>query len=211
MPIVHCIDHRKGKKQLVDMIFPVRRSKDAHAVERWEWPELLARPSGIQGFGLFPKAGGALDWAHLKRPIMMPYLGKETEVESAVQARVLRTVLCGQFDVVQRRDLPTRADHQWVQDGLYLTLMTTKDAKKHKMPVIEEDDDVRLLQVPVEPEFNARAVSYVEEGDEQVCYLMYEETRELLHLPRHIFALLARHCEDQHADRNMATHLVQVC
>jgi hypothetical protein len=96
-----------------------------------------------------------------------------------------------------------------VQDGLYITLMPTRDAEAAGMPAIMEDADVRLLQVPVEPEFNSRTISYVEEGDEQVCYLLYDETRELLHLPPHIFELLARHCEDHHADRNMATHLVQ--
>jgi hypothetical protein len=126
-----------------------------------------------------------------------------------VQARVLRTVLCGQFDVVHRKDLPSRQGHEWVQDGLYITLMPTRDAQAAGMPAIKEDADVRLLQVPVEPEFNSRTISYVEEGDEQVCYLLYDETRELLHLPPHIFELLARHCEDHHADRNMATHLVQ--
>ena len=88
-------------------------------------------------------------------------------------------------------------------------LMPTRDAEAAGMPAIKEDADVRLLQVPVEPEFNSRTISYVEEGDEQVCYLLYDETRELLHLPPHIFELLARHCEDHHADRNMATHLVQ--
>ena len=87
--------------------------------------------------------------------------------------------------------------------------MPTRDAEAAGMPAIKEDADVRLLQVPVEPEFNSRTISYVEEGDEQVCYLLYDETRELLHLPPHIFELLARHCEDHHADRNMATHLVQ--
>ena len=74
-------------------------------------------------------------------------------------------------------------------------LMPTRDAEAAGMPAIKEDTDVRLLQVPVEPEFNSRIISYVEEGDEQVCYLLYDETRELLHLPPHIFELLARHCE----------------
>ena len=73
--------------------------------------------------------------------------------------------------------------------------MPTRDAEAAGMPAIKEDTDVRLLQVPVEPEFNSRIISYVEEGDEQVCYLLYDETRELLHLPPHIFELLARHCE----------------
>ena len=43
----------------------------------------------------------------------------------------------------------------------------------------------------------------------QVCYMVREEARRLLHLPEHIFKLLARHCDDEHADRNMCTHVVQ--
>ena len=49
----------------------------------------------------------------------------------------------------------------------------------------------------------------VEEGDEQVCYLLASDTQQLLHLPDHIFEMLGRHAHDEHADRNMATHLVQ--
>ena len=49
MPVVHCIDQRKGKRQLVDLIFPKRTSDDAKSMDRWEWPELRAAVSGIQG------------------------------------------------------------------------------------------------------------------------------------------------------------------
>ena len=40
--------------------------------------------------------------------------------------------------------------------------MPTRDAEAAGMPAIKEDTDVRLLQVPVEPEFNSRIISYVE-------------------------------------------------
>ena len=43
--------------------------------------------------------------------------------------------------------------------------------------------------MPIEPELS-QAVSYVEEGDEQVCYLLDEEAQKLLHLPDHVFELL---------------------
>ena len=132
----------------------------------------------------------------------MPYLGKETEVESAVQARVLRQVLCGCYDVVRRKHLRTPERHQWVQDGLYVTLMADKEyrAKRKEADLtIVSDPEVRLLQVPIEPESRTRSVSYVEEGDEQVCYLLHDETRELLHLPPHVFDLLSTHSNDEHA------------
>ena len=68
MPVVHCIDQRKDKRQLVDLIFPVRTSSSANVTERWHWPELRAAVSGIQGFGLFPlrarsHASGCTAWA----------------------------------------------------------------------------------------------------------------------------------------------------
>ena len=111
---------------------------------------------------------------------------------------------------MRRSELQTPPGHQWVQDGLYVTLVDTKDLRRMGCEAhVIGDPDERLLQVPVEPEFSSRAVSYVEEGDEQVCYLLYEETRKLLHLPPHVFELLSKHSDDEHADRNMSTHLVQ--
>ena len=213
MPIVHVVETRKGQRRLLSLVFPIRTAPRAQEVERWEWPEVRAGKSAIQGFGLYPKNSAALDWRELKRPVALPYLGKETEVESSVQARVLRSVLCGAFDVVTRGSLEkhTPSGHEWVQDGLYVAQMETKELRKmsnDERPPPVTDPDERLLQVPIEPELS-RAVSYVEEGDEQVCYLKYEETRELLHLPPHVFQLLAGHADDEHADRNMATHLVQ--
>ena len=41
---------------------------------------------------------------------------------------------------------------------------------------------------------SAREVG-VEEGAEDVCYLLYEETQRLLHLPPHVFELLAKHAD----------------
>ena len=206
MPVVHVIDQRKGHRRLMDLVFPIRTSKDAQVVERWRWPELRVGASFIQGFGLFPQSHANFDWRNRPRPVAMPYLGKETEVESGVQARVLRTVLCGCFDVIRRKDLSTPPGHEWVQDGLYVMCVKTAERKRLNLDVIDQPDD-KLLQVSVEPE--VKAVSYIEEGDAQVCYLVYEETRELLHLPPHIFELLCKHADDEHADRNMATHVVQ--
>ena len=57
--------------------------------------------------------------------------------------------------------------------------------------------------------FDGRGVALLAEGDEEVCYMLREEARNLLHLPPHIFELLASHEDDEHSDRNMATHLVQ--
>ena len=40
MPVVHCIDHREDKRQLVDLIFPVLTSSSANVTECWHWPEV---------------------------------------------------------------------------------------------------------------------------------------------------------------------------
>ena len=65
------------------------------------------------------------------------------------------------------------------------------------------------MKVAAYPEFDGRGVAFLAEGDEEVCYMMREEARRLLHLPEHIFKLLELHCRDEHADRNMCTHVVQ--
>ena len=150
MPFVHAIDQRKGQRRLISLVFPVRTSPTAPETKRWYWPELRAGKSAIQGFGLFPRSSDALDWKAVseRRPVALPYLGKETEVESSVQARVLRTVMCGGFDVVERKELPCPDGHAWVQDGLYVTLISHKDRKKlSPPPQIVDDPETKLLQV----------------------------------------------------------------
>ena len=112
MPVVHVVDQRKGQRRLLSLVFPVRTSVHAEEIDRWQWKEVRAGISPIVPshpmFGLFTQSGGDIDWADLKRPVALPYLGRETEVESSVQARVLRSVLCGAFDVVLRKDLPAQ-------------------------------------------------------------------------------------------------------
>ena len=191
MPTILVTRTKNGKRELMNVIFPCLTREGASGHSRWEWPELRVGASSIQGFGLFPQSTESFDWSERPRPFTMPYLGKETEVESSVQARVLRSVLCGCFDVVERQQLVTPPGHEWVQDGLYVQLMTLKERRRLNLTVISEPD-IKLLQVPIEPEASSHSVSYLEEGDEQVCYLLHEETRELLHLPPHIFEVLRR-------------------
>ena len=86
--------------------------------------------------------------------------------------------------------------------------MTKKEARASENLKEVKEMDLELLQVRVHHDFNARGVSYMDEGDEQVCYLRRDEVERLLHL-RRVFELLASHEDDEHSDRNMATHLVQ--
>ena len=86
MPVVHVIDQRKQQRRLLSLVFPIRTAPDAPTDTRWEWPELRARVSSIQGFGLYTRSSDALDWSAVteRRAVALPYLGNETEVESSV-------------------------------------------------------------------------------------------------------------------------------
>mmetsp|Transcript_8405 Transcript_8405/g.14142 ORF Transcript_8405/g.14142 Transcript_8405/m.14142 type:complete len:908 (+) Transcript_8405:46-2769(+) len=213
MPFVYAAEERHGRpRRLVQLVFPRLRGRDAKEHERWEWPELHVGVSSIQGFGLFPRQGGMLQWENLERPVVVPYLGKETEVESATQARVLRSVLCGNFDLCCRSELQTPDGYEWVQDGIYVTLISKAEleAMTEPLPLLPPNIETELIQVALKPDYDSRGVFSLDEGDEQVCYLQSDEVRKLLHLPPPVYSLLAAaHAKDEHTDRNLATHLVQ--
>ena len=171
MPVVYVShdDKKTGRKGLLQLVFPRRTSNDAPESARWDLPELHAGVSDIQGFGLYPHSTEALSWGKLVRPVALPYLGKETEVESSTQARVLRSVLCGNFDFVKQEELYTPKGCEWVQDGIYVTLMQKSDRRRSGLQVLRADSQERLIQVAIEPDFDARGVFSFDEGDEQAC------------------------------------------
>jgi hypothetical protein len=139
MPVIYVAEEGPRRpRRIVQLVFPELTSHEAPEHERWRWPELRASVSKVQGFGLFPAAGGAVSWDKLERPLALPYLGKETEIEGASQARVLRGVLGGCFDLCRRDELRTPEGHCWVQDGIYVTLRPTRDA--------ERDGDAQVKQ-----------------------------------------------------------------
>ena len=50
----------------------------------------------------------------------------------------------------------------------------TDEAAAAEPPLeVLEDPETKLVQVPVEPEWHSRCVSYQAEGEEEVCYLRY--------------------------------------
>jgi hypothetical protein len=87
----------------------------------WVWKEVGAGRSTTNGFGLFTGftvGGGAVRWGRLKHPVLLPYLGHETAVDSPWLAGVLTSVLEGCFDVCAFGELPTPgAGYRWVLDG----------------------------------------------------------------------------------------------
>ena len=189
----------ESNRRLLYLAFPHLANRDAPEAERWDWPEFCVRGSKIQGFGLYPKAGGAINWAKLERPVAVPYLGKETEAESSSQALVLRSVLTGNFDLLKRSELHTPADSQWVQDGLYVTLVPKRALKRLMQDGLDlaplDHGEREMMQVVIRPEFDSRGVFSFCEGDEEVCYLLRKEVQQLLHLPDHIVQLLASHAK----------------
>ena len=118
---------------------------------------------------------------------------------------------------------PCNPVHPTLQPGADPTLQTGADPTLHpgagpaRTPLCRPCADCRPppsqppspSQVAAYPEFDGRGVAFLAEGDEEVCYMMREDARRLLHLPEHIFQLLAHHCDDEHAERNMCTHVVQ--
>ena len=194
----------KAKRRLVRLMFPTRNkngARDPHS--KWVWPDLSVKKSGIQGFGLFTNDGGDVDWKNLHHhsPIVMPYLGYETEVESAALAKVFRYILSGSFELVPAGTARTQHGHVWVQDGVYVNLIREDNYEPSEdMPLVDVNS-VDLIQVSLQ-------YDNVSEGDEEVVYLLVEDVKRLLHLPSHIFELLAGHSKGQHADRHMCTHVI---
>ncbi|KAL3926108.1 MAG: hypothetical protein SGPRY_003458 [Prymnesium sp.] len=165
MPTLLASHTKHGKRRLLTLLFPEKMEAEAPESSRWRWPELRVGPSAIQGFGLFPRMTGALSWEKLERPVAMPYLGRETEVESHTQARVLRSVLCGNFDTVLREQLYTLEDHEWVQDGLYVVQMSHAEVKERGSSLtIVSDPQTLLIQVVVSPDFGASGIFSFDEG-----------------------------------------------
>ena len=142
----------------------------ARDCERWDWEELRVATSKIDGcgsmFGLYPRSTEALSWAALDRTTIVPYLGKETEVESSQLARLLRSVLCGNFDLVLRGEMHTPAQQEWVQDGCYVILMPKAEVKRSGLTAVT-DPTTELIQVAAYPEFDGRGIAFLAEGDEE--------------------------------------------
>ena len=155
MPTILVAETKNGRRRLLNLVFPQRIDSLEPERTRWDWPELRVCTSTIHGFGLFPQSTTELDWEKLNRPVALPYIGMETVAESRTQACLLRSVLCGNFDIVLRRDLRASRGQMWVRDGLYVTSISRAEFAKHDPPpTVVEDPDETLIQVVVEPDFD---------------------------------------------------------
>jgi hypothetical protein len=119
----------------------------------WDWEEMEVVRSQIQGFGVFPKKNANLDWENLNEgkgpsnsPVMLPYIGQECEVDGAFSARLLVSVLRGQFDTVRLFEIPKEEGAEWHLHGLCLEGITAKE--RQELPV---RDFLRLFILPSFP------------------------------------------------------------
>ena len=152
--------------------------------------------SEIAGFGLAPRQTDALDWSDLSQPVVMPLLGRETGMSSAAEADVFGRVLRGSFSLLTFRKLAEKwPSTRWRRRGHFVE--AARGSERASTFALDEE----ILQVPLIDQGMLRP------GDCAVYYLAKTDVCRLLHIPTHIFALLARHSRGHHADRHFATHV----
>ena len=72
------------------------------------------------GFGLATRNTASLNWGSLSAPVLLPFLGRQTEVGSPTEAGIMSRILHGSFDVVPFSQLNGQPDHRWVYNGIFL-------------------------------------------------------------------------------------------
>ena len=219
MPVVSVLQHGSSRK--LDLVFPRRRQADrgkqhtppaAHDAECWDWvwDEVSVARSAVDpdGFGLVVREGGAVDWSRLDRPVLLPFVGRATEVEDSLSARALNCILHGAFDVVPFSALPCGSGCRFVLNGIFLESVAAGESCHLKTAALPPDTQV--VQVPLcdRTEGGGGVVS-IERKDRAVVYLLQAHAAVLLHIPPHIFAVLQCHTDHHHADRSFATHVLE--
>ncbi|EOD33722.1 hypothetical protein EMIHUDRAFT_122849, partial [Emiliania huxleyi CCMP1516] len=176
----------------------------------WDWDEVSVARSAVDpdGFGLVVREGGAVDWSRLDRPVLLPFVGRATEVEDSLSARALNCILHGAFDVVPFSALPCGSGCRFVLNGIFLESVAAGESCHLKTAALPPETQV--VQVPLcdRTEGGGGVVS-IERKDRAVVYLLQAHAAVLLHIPPHIFAVLQCHTDHHHADRSFATHVLE--
>jgi len=179
------------------VVFP-RKTADG-AGGGWQWEEVAVCSSHIEGFGLEVRHTPNLDWKRCDAtPVYVPLLGRETELSSGVEASLFARVLQGSFVAFPFKNIVAPPPgSKWVSDGLYLEIRRDDEVLSDEVAV--RDDEV-VLQVLLNDVTNV--------GDRDSCvYLLKRAAMELLHIPPHIFAVLAAHHHHHHVDRHFSSHV----
>jgi len=123
MPVVtvHVCKDSGGRSKPYNLVIPRRVTRPSGGHE-WEWDEVAVVRSDLDevGFGLAPRNTAALDWSHLRAPVLLPYLGRETQCGSAAEIDILSRILHGDFDVIPFGSLNAPSGHRWEHNGVYL-------------------------------------------------------------------------------------------
>ncbi|KAJ1628215.1 hypothetical protein T492DRAFT_1145767 [Pavlovales sp. CCMP2436] len=220
----------EGTRTVYQLLLPRRR----HADGTWAWDELEVRDSAIQGLGVYPRPCDAIDWADVRVPALLPYLGVESVVEDQHLHKCLLAVLHGDFTSLTVGELCARHGGTYRRNGICAVRVAdarTDVSKKGTAAHAPLGDEERLLQI-------------IEGGGSSACYVLEKDTREMLHLqPRpaaaacaatggssvtssvrakhgeavpgsgahgHLFEMLASHERLHHVDRNLATHVATI-
>lgn len=72
------------------------------------------------GFGLATQNTPSLNWGALRSPVLLPFLGRQTEMGSPAEADIMSLILHGSFDVVAFSQLNSEPGHRWVCHGVSL-------------------------------------------------------------------------------------------
>ena len=222
----------ENEPQPVVIVFPRRTAaaSDGRRCRRrtnggWEWDEVVPALSEIEGFGLMCKNSPDLDWSSLGgRTVYVPLLGRETELSSAEESQVCVRILQGHFVAFPSEEMVAAPPGSvWATNGLYVELVSTANrnptAAAPSAAAASSSQQQQLLPqlptgwrnlAPREPLLQvSMKIGLTHSGEAESCvYVLQEAAKRLLHIPSHVFAVLAKHHALHHADRHFATHVV---
>ena len=184
----------------VFVIFP--RASTA-ACGGWEWDEVAVIRSEIEGYGLMVVEDGTFDWDELDWPAYIPLLGRETELHSKQDADIFAKILKGDFVAFPFCEIaPAPAGSTWQTDGLYVELLSIHDMTRMDSSR-SLDAGERIVQVLL----SSTSTSQEQKDRRECVYILQAAAIELLHIPSHVFSVLAAHNQLAHVDRHFATHV----
>ena len=218
MPLVYVVKAKELDAAPADTVYALLLPRDG------QWAELAVVPSTVDagGFGVRP-ARGELDWSCLRDGkrgelvrVLMPYLGNETVAHDERTLKLLHCVLRGDFVTVNAREAREAlgAPRMW-REGICAEPEPQRGggggARSRREPL---DDDELLLQIADScdcvPAAEATGGAAKASG---AYYVIREDARRDLNLcgaRSHLWDLLEAHERHHHADRHLATHVVDL-
>lgn len=159
MPVVSVTDVTGfNDSEVFSLIFP-RFTPDG----KWSWDEVRPMASAYSGFGIGPNCASDFPWEKLPASVLLPYLGRETELSSAFEADIFQRVLRGIFTVIRfhKMSVALPDGHKWRVRGPFIEAVQIEE----KHDIEEPDPSTEVLQVLaallyISSDQLVRAVSY---------------------------------------------------